>query len=153
MSWFGSRSAGAMDKPSILREIQQSLPAIVQLNSQRANWPGRLTGIYGEAAVSQTAGLTDYGILVLLETAGRVVGISTTNNSFWVGSVRSGRIEATYINQHGTTGTLSLQLASDGSYVAGSWRVQDASGAYKAHRTASFDQATVMSKLEGIPVR
>jgi len=153
MSWFGGRWSGKVDKPAILRKIQQALPAIVQLNAQRVDWPGWLTGIYGEAAVSQIAGLTDSGILVLLETAGRVVGISTTNNSFWVGSVRSGRIEATYINQHGATGTLSLQLAPDGSYVAGSWRVQGGNGNYKTHRTAGFDQATVMSKLEGIPVR
>ncbi len=153
MSWFGGRWSGKVDKPSILREIQQSLPAIVQLNAQRANWPGRLTGIYGEAAADQATGTTDYGILVLLESAGWVVGISTTNNSFWAGTCQSGKIEATYINQGNITGTLSLQLAPDGSYVAGNWRVQDASGNYKAHRTASFDQATVMSKLEGIPVR
>ncbi|GEM_PF-6116796 len=153
MSWFGSRSTGKLDKPAILREIQHSLPTIVQVNSQRVNWPGRVTGIYGEAAADQSKGTTDYGILVLLETAGRVIGISTTNNSFWVGSFQAGRIEATYINQHSTTGTLSLQLAPDGSYVTGFWRVQGDSGSYKANRTASFDQATVMSKLEGIPVR
>lgn len=152
MPWFGSRSASKVDKPAILSEIQQQLPLIVQVNAQRANWPGRLTGIYGEAAVDQAKGTTDYGILVLLETAGRVVGISTTNNSFWAGSYQAGKIEATYINQHNTTGTLSLQLAPDGSYVAGLWRAQGDSGSYKAYRTASFDQATVMSKLEGIPV-
>lgn len=152
MSWFGSRSSNKVDKAAILREIQQSLPAIVQLNAQRAHWPGRLTGIYGEAAADQSTGTTDYGILVLLEAAGRVVGISTTNNSFWAGSLQSGKIEATYINQRSTTGTLSLQLAPDGSYVAGIWRALGDSGSYKAHRTASFDQATVMSKLEGIPV-
>ncbi len=153
MSWFGSRSSGKVDKPAILREIQQSLPAIVQVNAQRVNWPGQLSGIYGEAAANQVKGTANHGILVLLETAGRVVGISTTNNSFWAGSLQSGKIEATYINQHSTTGTLSLQLAPDGSYVAGLWRALGDSGSYKAHRTASFDQATVMSKLEGIPVR
>lgn len=153
MSWFGSRSASKVDKPAILSEIQQQLPLIVQVNAQRANWPGRLTGIYGEAAADQAKGTTDHGILVLLETAGCVVGISTTNNSFWVGSFQSGTIEATYVNQGGMKGTLSLQLAPDGGHVAGTWRIQADSGSYKAHRTASFDQATVLSKLEGIPVR
>lgn len=152
MSWFGSRSSGKVDKPAILREVQLSLPAIVQTNAQRVNWPGRLTGIYGEAAADQAKGATDHGILVLLETAGRVVGISTTNNSFWVGRFQSGTIEATYVNQGGMKGTLNLQFAPDGSHVAGIWRVQADSGSYKAYRTASFDQATVMSKLEGIPV-
>lgn len=152
MPWFGSRSTSKVDKPAILSEIQRQLPLIVQVNAQRANWPGRLTGIYGEAAADQTTGTANYGILVLLETAGRVVGISTTNNSFWVGSFQSGTIEATYVNQGGMKGTLSLKFAPDGSHVAGIWRVQADSGSYKAYRTASFDQVTVMSKLEGIPV-
>lgn len=152
MPWFGNRSSSKVDKPAILSEIRRQLPLIVQVNAQRANWARQLTGIYGEAAADQAKGTTDYGILVLLETAGRVVGISTTNNSFWVGSFQSGTIEATYVNQGGMKGTLSLQFAPDGSHVAGIWRVQADSGSYKAYRTASFDQVTVMSKLEGIPV-
>ena len=92
------------------------------------------------------------GILVLLETNGRIVAISTTNNSFWTGSCDAGKIETTYANQYGTTGTLSLQLAPDGSYVAGTWRAQGESGTYKAYRTQSYDQQTVAAKLRGISV-
>ena len=153
MSWFSSGSSNAVNKPAILRDIQEQLPAIVQLNSQRANWPGRPTGVYGEAAADQEQGATDFGILVLWETEGRVIAISTTNNSFWTGSWQSGRIEATYINQGGVKGALSLQLAADGSHVAGVWRAQSDTGSYKAFRTAGFDRETVMQKLEGIPVR
>lgn len=153
MSWFSSGSSNTVNKPAILRDIQEQLPAIVQLNSQRVNWPGQPTGIYGEAAAGQTQGETDFGILVLWENNGRVIAISTTNNSFWTGSWQSGRIEATYVNQHGTKGELSIQLATDGSHVVGVWRVRGDSGSYKAYRTAGFDRETVMQKLEGIPVR
>lgn len=153
MPWFGGRSSNQVDKPMILRQIELQLPAIVQVNSQRLNWPGTPTGIYGEAAAGQTQGTTDYGILVLFETDGRVVAISTTNNSFWMGSWIAGKIEATYVNQHATTGTLNLQLATDGSYVTGTWRVRSDAGNYIAYRTAGFDQETVMQKLEGISLR
>ena len=152
MPWFGSRSSSKVDKSAVLSEIQRQIPAIVQVNSQRQNWPATLTGVYGEASAARTNEAPDSGILVLLETNGRIVAISTTNNSFWAGSCQAGKIEAMYVNKSGITGTLSLQLAPDGSDVAGTWRVPGDSGTYKAYRTQGYDQQTVAAKLRGISV-
>ena len=53
MPWFGSRSSGKVDKPAVLSEIQRQIPAILQINSQRQNWPATPTGISGNASAAR----------------------------------------------------------------------------------------------------